>query len=202
LTWSPANRQALCDGSTQTPYGGHAATPHDDELHPRDNFYFAQRGSPLTPSATAASHTPGASAESSLGDAESSLSDAESSLGDAQSSLGDAKSSLGDAQSSLSVAESSLGDAKSSLGDAESSLSVAESSLGDAESSLSDARSSLRERRERCVHRPAPSLRVDESGAITLQVNSRTHVPQKLTGLISLCTNPASISSLPIATVP
>jgi hypothetical protein len=160
LTWSPANRQALCDGSTQTPYGGHAATPHDDELHPRDNFYFAQRGSPLTPSATAASHTPGASAESSLGDAESSLSDAESSLGDAQSSLGDAKSSLG------------------------------------------DARSSLRERRERCVHRPAPSLRVDESGAITLQVNSRTHVPQKLPGLISLCTNPASISSLPIATVP
>jgi hypothetical protein len=34
-----------------------------------------------------------------------------------------------------------------------------------------------------------------------VQVNSRTHVPQKLTSLISLCTNPVSILSAPIQTV-
>jgi hypothetical protein len=40
------------------------------------------------------------------------------------------------------------------------------------------------------------------SNATANQVNSRTHVPQKLTGLISLYTNPVSILSVPIQTVP
>jgi hypothetical protein len=35
-----------------------------------------------------------------------------------------------------------------------------------------------------------------------LRVNSRTHVPSRLTGLISLCSNPVSILSVPIQTVP
>jgi hypothetical protein len=35
-----------------------------------------------------------------------------------------------------------------------------------------------------------------------VQVNSRTHVPQKLTGPVSLCTNPVSILSVRIQTVP
>jgi hypothetical protein len=39
-----------------------------------------------------------------------------------------------------------------------------------------------------------------ESAAAQVLVNSRTHVPQKLTGLISL-TNPVSILSVPIQTV-
>jgi hypothetical protein len=34
-----------------------------------------------------------------------------------------------------------------------------------------------------------------------VQVNSRTHVPQKLTGFISLYTNPVSILTVPIQTV-
>ena len=37
---------------------------------------------------------------------------------------------------------------------------------------------------------------------VGIQVNSRTHVPQKLTGLISLSTNPVSTLSFPIQNRP
>ena len=40
------------------------------------------------------------------------------------------------------------------------------------------------------------------ASAREVQVNSRTHVPQMLTGLISLCTNPVSMLRVSIQTVP
>jgi hypothetical protein len=44
---------------------------------------------------------------------------------------------------------------------------------------------------------PQPSLSLD----LSLQANCRTHRPQKLKCLISLCTNPVSILSFPIQAV-
>ena len=52
-----------------------------------------------------------------------------------------------------------------------------------------------------CRPVPKPSVTIREKKCITVQVNSRTHVPQKLTDLISLSTNPVSILSVPIQTV-
>jgi hypothetical protein len=46
------------------------------------------------------------------------------------------------------------------------------------------------------------NLETKHTRADPVQVSSRTHVPQKLTGSISLYTNPVSISSVPIRTVP
>jgi hypothetical protein len=48
--------------------------------------------------------------------------------------------------------------------------------------------------------RCSPTL-IHASPADGAQANSRTHVPQRLTGLISLSTYPVSISSVPIQTV-
>jgi hypothetical protein len=45
---------------------------------------------------------------------------------------------------------------------------------------------------------PRPNRENLRSVIIAPQVSSRADVPQKLTGLISLCTNPVSILSVPI----
>jgi hypothetical protein len=62
-----------------------------------------------------------------------------------------------------------------------------------------ERRRHLRVARARGVVQRRPERFVD---GVHLQVKSRTHGTQKLTGLTSLCTNPVSISGVPIQTVP